>query len=225
VPFRVVGISQSKMNPNICTICERAFTRVQRRKHIATQATILFADMRGYTALSERIGAVELAEIVALFHDQCARRIWAEDGIVNKQMGDGLMALFNFPIHVTDHVGAAIRAALEVQRQCGAALTELATRRGLDVVLGIGIGIHSGSVEIGEFSTDRSDFTAIGKVVNLAARLESQAAGGEVLVSASAAALASHDIQSSPTRELNLKGLHQPVTVHVLTAPVSPGKP
>lgn len=217
LPFRALGISQSKMNPNICTICERAFSRVQRRKHVATEATILFADMRGYTALSERIGAVELAQIVALFQDQCARRIWAEDGIVNKQMGDGLMAIFNFPIHITDHAGAAIRAALEIQRQCGAALAELAARHGLDTPLAIGIGIHSGTVEIGEFSTDRSDFTAIGKTVNVAARLESQAAGGEVLVSAATAALAPQATQA-PTRDLRLKGVEQPVSAHVLIA-------
>lgn len=215
LPFRALGISQSKMNPNICTICERAFRRVKKQKHIAVDATILFADMRGYTALSERVGAAELARTVALFQDQCARWIWAQDGIVNKQMGDGLMAIFNFPIRIANHAEAAIRAARDIQRHCGAALAALAPGDGSPAP-GIGIGIHSGTAEIGEFSTDRSDFTAIGKTVNIAARLESQAAGGEVLVSAEAAALAPQATRTAARRSLHLKGVEQPVTAHVL---------
>ena len=54
VPFRIFGITQSKMNPNICTICERAFRRVKKHRHISATASILFADIRGYTRLSER---------------------------------------------------------------------------------------------------------------------------------------------------------------------------
>lgn len=217
IPFRALGISHSKMNPNICTICERAFSKVKKQKHIAVDATILFADMRSYTALSERVGAAELARIVALFQDQCAQRIWAQDGIVNKQMGDGLMAIFNFPIRIANHAEAAIRAALDIQRHCGAALAAMAPDDGA-AAPAIGIGIHSGTDEIGEFSIDRSDFTAIGKTVNIAARLESQAAGGEVLVSAEAAELAPQATRNVPQRALQLKGVERPVTAHVLVA-------
>ena len=96
VPFRIFGITQSKMNPNICTICERAFRRVKKHRHISATASILFADIRGYTRLSERMDPIELSNVVSAFQDQCAQGIWAHDGIVNKQMGDGLMAIFNF---------------------------------------------------------------------------------------------------------------------------------
>ena len=92
VPFRIFGITQSKMNPNICTICERAFRRVQKHQHVTAILTILFADIRGYTRLSERMDPVEMREIVSVFHGQCAQASWAQNGIVNKQMGDGLMA-------------------------------------------------------------------------------------------------------------------------------------
>jgi adenylate cyclase len=64
VPFRIFGITQSKMNPNICTICERAFRRVQKQQHVTAIVTILFADIRGYTRLSERMDPVEMSEIV-----------------------------------------------------------------------------------------------------------------------------------------------------------------
>lgn len=218
LPFRAFGITRSKMNPNICTICERSFRYVKKQRHVTASTTILFADIRGFTALSERIEAVRLSEIVSLFQDQCAQAIWAHDGIVNKQMGDGLMAIFNFPIATKDHASAAVLAALDIQRHCTAALAGLdATLDGTTGrTLGVGVGIHSGDVEIGEFSSFRSDFTAIGGAVNLAARLESQAAAGEILVSGETAAQAAELTIGAETRLLVLKGIEQPVQARVL---------
>ena len=124
------------------------------------------------------------------------------NGIVNKQMGDGLMAIFNFPIKIEQHAEMAITAALDIQRHCKAALAALAARFGVTSdKVGIGVGIHSGQVEIGEFSTVRSDFTAIGGTVNMAARLKSQAAAGGILCSSESAALAPSLI-TKPTRSL-----------------------
>lgn len=218
VPFRIFGVVQSKMNPNICTLCERAFRRVKKRRHVSATATIMFADIRGYTRLSERMGPVELSDIVSAFQDQCARGIWAQDGIVNKQMGDGLMAIFNFPIKIERHAEAAVMAALEIQRRCKAVLAALARRLdGAAHTVGVGVGIHTGQVEIGEFSTVRSDFTAIGSTVNLAARLEARAAPGEILISAASARLAPRLAAGTVTRTLALKGVEQPVLAHVLT--------
>jgi adenylate cyclase len=217
LPFRAVGITQSKMNPNICTICERSFRYVKKERHVSATASILFADIRGFTQLSERLNPTLLSDIISLFHDDCAQSIWAHDGIVNKQMGDGLMAIFNFPIKNERHATAAISAALDIQRRCAAALQEMALKHGetLAEALGVGIGVHTGQVEIGEFSTLRSDFTAIGGTVNLTARLESQAAPGEILVSAEAAA-AAPDLVMGTTRMLTLKGIENPVLAHVL---------
>jgi adenylate cyclase len=219
VPFRIFGITRSKMNPNICTICERAFRQVKKQRHVSATATILFADIRGYTRLSEQIDPIALSHIVSAFQDHCAQAVWAHDGIVNKQMGDGLMAIFNFPIKIERHAEAAVRAALDIQRRCKAALA--ATARDLEVAadgMGVGVGVHTGKVEIGEFSTARSDFTAIGGTVNLTARLEAQAAAGEVLVSAESLALAPELAASTPTRTLMLKGIEHPVLAHVLSA-------
>ncbi|WP_064682476.1 adenylate/guanylate cyclase domain-containing protein [Rhizobium bangladeshense] len=216
LPFRAFGITRSKMNPDICTICERSFQYVKKQRQITVDATILFADIRGFTDLSERIEAVRLTEIVSLFQDRCAQAIWAHDGIVNKQMGDGLMAIFNFPITRKDHAAAAILAAQAIQRNCAAALNSLAPDAAPGRPLGVGVGIHSGEVQIGEFSSFRSDFTAIGGVVNQAARLESQAAAGEILLSAETAAMAAALIAGAEERTLTLKGIEQPVRAHVL---------
>lgn len=218
LPFRAFGITRSKMNPNICTICERAFRYVKKQNHVTSNATILFADIRGFTTLSERMDPVRLSQMVRVFHDSCAEAIWAHDGIVNKQMGDGLMAIFNFPIKIADHAGAAIMAARDIQKHCTAALDRL--KSGLDDLpdhpLGVGVGIHTGDVEIGEFSSFRSDFTAIGGAVNLAARLESQAGAGEILISAATAAQATKLSAGTEARILQLKGIEQPVTAQVL---------
>lgn len=216
LPLRAFGITRSKMNPDICTICERSFQYVKKQRQVTANATILFADIRGFTDLSERIGAVQLSEIVGLFQDRCAQAIWAHDGIVNKQMGDGLMAIFNFPIVRKDHAAAAIMAAREIQRSCTAALNGLDLKGLPGRALGVGVGIHTGDVQIGEFSSFRSDFTAIGGVVNQAARLESQAAAGEILVSAEAAARAPELTADAEERMLTLKGIEQPVQARVL---------
>ena len=88
------------------------------------------------------------------------------------------MAIFNFPIKIEQHAEMAMTAALDIQRRCKAALAALAARfSATPDKLGIGVGIHSGQVEIGEFSTVRSDFTAIGGTVNMAARVEISGGG------------------------------------------------
>jgi adenylate cyclase len=128
------------------------------------------------------------------------------------------MAIFNFPIKIEQHAEMAITAALDIQRRCKAALAALTARfKVTSEKLGIGVGVHSGQVEIGEFSTVRSDFTAIGGAVNMAARLESQAAAGEILVSSESAALAP-GLVTNLTRSLALKGIEHPVLAHVLAA-------
>lgn len=218
MPFRAFGITRSKMNPNICTICERSFRYVKKQSHISANATILFADIRGFTDLSEHMAAVELGRVVSVFQDQCAQAIWDHDGIVNKQMGDGLMAIFNFPIKIANHAEAAIRAARDIQSHCAEALRSLGlTDESAGHAIGVGVGIHSGDVQIGEFSSFRSDFTAIGGAVNLASRLESQAAAGEIIISAETAALAPLSIDGAAQRTLVLKGIDRPTSVQVLT--------
>jgi len=93
------------------------------------------------------------------------------------------MAIFNFPIKIERHAAAAVTAALDIQAalQGRARLRGQAARRDGVGWARVGIGVHTGQVEIGEFSTARSDFTAIGGTVNLTARLEARAAAGEIL--------------------------------------------
>lgn len=217
LPFKLVGIRISKMNPNICTICERAFARVKKAKQITVQTTILFADIRGYTRLSERVGAAEVASLLSVFHDECATAIWTQDGIVNKTMGDGLMAIFNFPIPVDDHPRQALVAALGLQERCTRNLGKLKDELELaGSEIGVGVGLHSGEVAMGEFGGVPIDFTAIGSVVNLAARLESSAAAGEILMTEEVYRHARDLCGAAERRLISVKGLADAVDVFAL---------
>ena len=105
-PFRVVGIRPSRMNPNICTICELMFERTMKARTVTIDATVLFADLRAYTQLSQSKSPAEMAGFLDEFYDRCAGAIWRHDGLLNKTIGDAVMAIFNFPICHADHARA-----------------------------------------------------------------------------------------------------------------------
>src|SRR5919109_2861494 len=141
VPFRAFGIRPSRMNPNICTICELMFSKVMRARKITIDATILFADLRGYTSLSQSQSADTVSGLLDAFYDECASAIWESDGLLNKTLGDAVMAVFNFPIRRDDHARRAVFAAREIQKRWRAKRPQLVEAFGLtESELGIGIG-------------------------------------------------------------------------------------
>jgi adenylate cyclase len=120
MPFRLFGIRPSRMNPNTCTICELMFTKVMKARKITIDATILFADLRGYTSLSQSQSSEAVSGLLDAFYDECARAIWERDGLLNKTIGDAVMAIFNFPINQSDHPRQAVLAAQDIQRRWSA---------------------------------------------------------------------------------------------------------
>src|SRR6266481_411081 len=142
VPFRAFGIRPSKMNPNTCTICELMFTRVMRARKVTIDATVLFADLRGYTGLSQSLSPDAISGLLDAFYDECANAIWEHDGLLNKTIGDAVMAIFNFPIRSENHAAKAVRAALTMQRTWRARRKELVADHAIresDSYIGIGI--------------------------------------------------------------------------------------
>src|SRR3978361_1577528 len=115
VPFRMFGIRPSRMNPNTCTICELMFTKVMRARKVSIDATVLFVDLRGYTALSRSQSQDAVSALLDVFYDECAGSIWDHDGVLNKEMGDAVMAVFNFPIRRADHPQQAVLAARAIK--------------------------------------------------------------------------------------------------------------
>lgn len=180
-------------------------------------ATILFADVRGFTSFSERSSpeeaAARLDELLAVF----IAAVHAEGGTVSKFIGDGAMALFGVPLPHADPAGAAARAALRAR--------EAVARLG---ALRFGFGINTGLVAAGSLgSGPRVQYDVIGSVVNIAARLEEAAGPGQILAGEETLALLDGRFALGAPRALRLEGLHAPVRAGELFGgdPVRPDGP
>ena len=114
-PFRAFGIRPSRMNPNTPHHCELMFTKVMKARQVVIEGSVLFADLRGYTGLSQSLPASAISDLLDGFYDECAEAIWERDGLLNKTMGDAVMAVFNFPIRRDDHPRQAVLAARAIQ--------------------------------------------------------------------------------------------------------------
>jgi class 3 adenylate cyclase len=177
-PFRACGIRPSRMKPNICTICETMFAKLMKARQVTIDATVLFADLRGYTRLSQTNTSETISEVLDAFYDECAEAIWEHHGLLNKTMGDAVMAIFNFPIRHEDHPTQAVLAAQDIQRRWTQRLRSLGSAQ--DV--GVGVGVDCGEVSFGEFGRTHHDLTAIGTIVNRGSRAQSATSSGEILV-------------------------------------------
>ena len=210
MPFRAFGICRSRMIPNTCTICEMMFARVMKARQVEIDATILFADLRGYTSLSQSQSQGAISALLDAFYDECAEAIWERDGIVNKTMGDAIMAVFNFPISRDDHATEAMRTARAIQERW-LARTNAGQMFGVDdEKIGVGVGIDCGKVNFGEFGHAHQDLTAIGTVVNVASRAQSAAAAGEILLTESVFERARSVLETSESRDYRLKAFDEP---------------
>jgi class 3 adenylate cyclase len=186
-----------------------------RARNVDIDASVMFADLRGYTGLTETLQPEAMSELLDTFYDACGNAIWAQDGLLNKTIGDAVMAVFNFPVKHADHPARAIAAARLLQEDCRVRFAEFAQTHGIDErSLGVGIGIASGVMKFGEFGHSHRDLTAIGTVVNVAARAQSAATPGEILVTQRV-----HDRTPALTwkdagRDYTLKGFDAPIRLY-----------
>ena len=165
--------------------------------------------------MSQSLSADQIAALLDVFYDECAAAIWDYDGLLNKTIGDAVMAIFNFPIRRKDHAARAVEASREIQRRCHAQRRLVAGSLDCDEdALGIGIGIDSGTVSFGEFGRSHRDLTAIGTVVNTAARAQSAAEPGQVLVTRAVRDRAGSSLEASEGRLYPLKGIAAPVELY-----------
>ena len=212
--YKTFGIKKSRMHPNLCTVCESMFTKVKKQKQIAIPVTIMFADIRGYTDLSQSVETSKLNELLHIFYDQCSNAVWEKDGIVNKFIGDAVLAIFNFPLNRKDHIKNAVDAAIDLQKNCQNLKNQIGL--GNEKTFGVGVGIHTGECFIGEVGTAYKDFTAIGSVVNLASRLQTAAGPGEIIVTKEVFASIGDQYPNSQNRMLALKGFEKEVEGYAL---------
>lgn len=177
--------------------------------------TILFADLRGYTSLTEEMDPVEALSLLnTLFEHLCAP-ILRHGGTVDKYIGDCVMAIFNAPIDDAHHCLRAVQAAIDMQRAMGEFKESLADKYGS---LEIGIAINTGSAVVGNIGTEQKmDYTAIGDAVNVAARLEDIAGKRQILVTEAVAKKVSPFVDLQPTTKIQLRGRQQETTVYAIT--------
>ena len=208
--LRPLGFGRSS-NPALCMKCTVELGKAGMTG-VEIPCTMLFSDVRGSTALGERMRPSEFRAFLGQFYRLATRAIVDNDGIVDKVVGDEVIGLFFGGISGPDHTGAAIRAALQL---ADAAARDDATSAG---PIPVGTAVHTGDAFVGATGPAGTveDFTALGDCVNATARLASAAGPGEVLVSV-AAAMASHTpTDGRERRTLDLRGRVEPIEVVVL---------
>ncbi len=173
------------------------------------EIVVLFLDLRGYTAFTQKHGADEVMRILGEFHAAMGELIAIYDATLERFAGDGMMIFFNDPIEIADPAVKAAGMALQMQARFQD-LNRIWEQRGYGLALGIGIA--QGVAIIGAIGFEgRRDYAAIGNVTNLAARLCGQAGGGQILISGVVADNIKDVMRVGPVGDLVLKGFAEPV--------------
>jgi len=200
----VFGRGRSVLNPQFCNICEDYAQKNQGGAEV--EMSMLFADVRGSTALSEKMTPSEFQKLINRFYVGATNIIADEYGLVEKLAGDAVAAFWGAGFAGKNYVARTVRAAQKIQQAMG------------EQNIPVGIGVHAGVAYFGAMGSEGGlvDISAIGDEVNTAARIASKAAAGEILVSEVALEQAQLDASEMESRKLELKGISEPVTVHVM---------
>jgi adenylate cyclase len=198
------GKTQSNLNPRYCNMCDEASRRFPGGAEVPM--SMLFADVRGSTALSEKMTPTEFRQLINRFYTSATRIIIQEDGLVEKLAGDSVAAFWGAGFAGPDYVRRTVQTAQELARVMVAQN------------LPVGMGVHAGVAYFGAMGTadGLTEISAIGDEVNLAARLASKAAAGEIIVSERALKQAGLEPGPLEARTLELKGIREPVAVRVM---------
>jgi class 3 adenylate cyclase len=183
------------------------------------EVSVVCCDLRGFTAFSEATSSHKVMGILREYYDAVGSAAAAYGGTIKDQAGDGVLMLVGAPVAFPDHAQRALDMANRI-RESGMAIT--ARWSDADLRLGVGVGVASGYVTVGVIgAASRLEYTAVGPAVNLAARLCSEAAHGQVLVDPRTFAILAEQAERArlqPGESLQLKGFQQPVQSYVLSA-------
>lgn len=203
---RMLAFGPSRLNRRLCKWCIRSVHKHPGGAEV--EISLLFADVRGSTALAEKMAPGEFSQLLARFYGAAAEVIDEHDGIVDKFVGDAALALFIPGFAGPQHAAAAIEAARDLVAHTG--------NGGGAPWIPIGIGVHTGTTFVGSVGEgDAVDFTALGDTVNAASRLSALAAAGEILVSADAAEAGGLETAGLERRTLELRGRERPLDAWV----------
>jgi adenylate cyclase len=175
-----------------------------------TEITALFADIRGFTTYSEHLAPEKLVSILNLYLAAMADAVLAQEGTVDKFMGDAIMAWFNAPIPQPDHTLRAVKTAIAIRESIESLYKELAP----DSHLSFGVGIHFGDAVLGLIGTEkRLEYTAISDTVNTAKRVQENSGKNQILISREAYERVKKQVEAKPVAEMTVKGRSKPVEV------------
>jgi adenylate cyclase len=214
--FKSRGYGQSHGNPALCMKCELTLGAFGMRG-VEIPVSLLFSDVRGSTAMGERMRPTEFHEFLDHFYRLASDAVVRHDGIVDKIVGDEVIGLFFGGISGLDHTAAAVAAAVDLAER---AAEPNATPSG---PIPVGTAVHTGDAFVGSTGPlgTVDDFTALGDPVNTAARLASEARAGEVIISVAAAEAAGTPTDRLERRIVSIRGRTEPIEVIVLR----PAKP
>lgn len=180
------------------------------------EITVAFCDLRGFTSFSESAEPEEVMAVLGEFHRALGELVFQFEGTLERFAGDALMIFFNDPFPCDDPPLQAVRMAQAMQARA-AELSVGWRKRGHELALGVGIAV--GYATLGRIGFEgRFDYGAVGNVVNLAARLCSEAGGGQVLLDPRAYAAVEGQVIAAPVGPLNLKGFHRPVQAYLVSS-------
>ena len=194
---------------------------------VEREVSILFADIRHFTQISEGMRAQDVVTLLNQVFQCASEAVIAQTGTLDKFIGDAVMAYFGAALPSADHALRAVRSALAMQQNLAtrnARESQLHPGREASRAVSIGIGIHTGKVVVGNIGSDqRMDFTAVGDAVNVAHRIEKLARPGEILISEPVRAQLPEAISSGFRGEFQLTGRAQPV--HLYSVALETGAP
>jgi adenylate cyclase len=204
--LKPAGFGPSRLNRRLCRACFRSIDKKPGGAEV--ELSFLFADVRGSTGIAERTPAQEFSQLISRFYGTAANVIDDHDGLVDKFVGDEVVALFITGIGGPAHARRAVDAAHDLLRATGHGDGE--------PWIPIGAGVHTGVAYVGRVGEgDACDFTAVGDAVNTTARLASSAGAGEILVSAAAVEASGIDAGDLEVRTLELRGRGEAVEARV----------
>jgi class 3 adenylate cyclase len=178
------------------------------------EITVVFLDLRGFTAFSDSTEPEEVMEVLRGYHGEMGKLIFKFNGTLVRFAGDGIMIFFNDPIPCADHTEKAVRMTIEMQARVQE-LRKAWHKNGYD--LDLGIGLAAGYATIGNIGfEERMDYDAIGNVTNLAARLCGEAKGGQILTDRKTLSKIEELVEVEAPEELQLKGFARPVAAYNL---------
>jgi len=183
------------------------------------QVAVMFCDMEGYTALTEKVGSEQMYSIMDEVYEILIHKVHDYEGTVNELTGDGIMALFGAPIALEDAPQRAVRSALAIHQEINKFSNRIKQEKGIPTFK-MRIGIHTGPVIVGTLGNDlRVEFKAVGDTVNLASRMEGLADPGTTYVSEETFKLTEGFFRFEALGEKRVKGKEEPVRVYQVIAP------